>query len=167
MKIVLLLIIALASFPAHAQLYKWTDANGKVHYSDRPLDGGNVKEIRVQSAATPAAGTGGDWRQQESDSRERRIRRDEANREAADAAARNTSGQPYNPSTNRSNKPMTDEEVCRRDAQQIAFSEKVPSLSFDRGVGGTVTVSEAERQAIVRQRKENHALLCGPGQRTR
>jgi hypothetical protein len=166
MKIVLLLIVTLASLPAHAQLYKWTDANGKVHYSDRPLDGGNVKEIRVQRAATPAAGSGGDWRQQESDSRDRRIRRDEANREA-DTAARDTGGQPYNPSMNRSNKPMTDEEVCRRDAQQITFSEKVRSLSFDRGVGGTVNVSEAERQAIVRQRKENHALLCGQGQRTR
>ena len=32
----LLFFIALASAPAHADLYKWTDAQGKVHYSDQP-----------------------------------------------------------------------------------------------------------------------------------
>lgn len=61
---------------------------------------------------------------------------------------------------------MTDDEVCKRDAQQIEFSEKVPKLAFGNS-NGSVSVSEEERQAIVRQRKENHALLCGSGQRTR
>lgn len=167
MKIILPLILALAALPAYAQLYKWTDADGKVHYSDRPQDGARSKEIAVQRAATkPAAAPANDWQQRELESRERRLQRETANQEAADTAARNSGKTPYNPSQHRNNKAMSDDEVCKRDAQQIEFSEKVPRLAFG-GANGSVAVSEEERQAIVRQRKENHALLCGSGQRTR
>jgi len=167
MKIILPLILALAALPAHAQLYKWTDADGKVHYSDRPQDGVKSKEIAVQRpAAKPAAAPVDGWQQRELESRERRLQRETANQEAADTAARKNGKLPYNPSMHRNNNPMTDDEVCKRDAQQIEFSEKVPRLAFGSS-SGSVTVSEEERQAIVRQRKENHALLCGSGQRTR
>jgi len=164
MKILLPLMLAVAAVPAHAQLYKWTDANGKVHYSDRPQDGVKSKEIAVQRPASSQAPVD-DWQRRELESRERRMQREVANQEAADSAARNGGKTQYNPSAHRNNKPMTDDEVCKRDAQQIEFSEKVPRLAFG-GASGSVTVSEEERQAIVRQRKENHALLCGSGQRT-
>lgn len=159
MKNIIPLLMALLAVPANAQLFKWTDASGKVHYSDRPQDGANVKELPVQRPTQPATPHVDDWRQRERESRERRLQREEANQEAADAAAR----EPYNPSMHRSNKPMTDEEVCTRDAQQIAFAEKTKKISFRQGVVAT----EEERQEVIRQRKENHALLCGPGQRTR
>ena len=165
MRIFLSLVLALSALPAHAQLYKWTDANGVVHYSDRPQDGANAKVLQVRREAQPASPSD-DWRKRELESRERRLHREEANQEADDTAARNAARAPYNPSMNRSNKPMSDEELCLRDAQQIAFSEKAKSLAFLRG-GTTTVVSEEERQAIIRQRKENHALMCGPGQRTR
>ena len=162
------LLLALAAVPAHAQLYKWTDASGKVHYSDRPQDGAHAQQLKVERAApaATAAPAADDWRQRDREARERRIRQDQAEREAEAAAARRAEQLPYNPSAHRSDKPMTDEEVCARDAQQIAYSEKVKKLAFT-GSGGTVAVSEEERQAIVRQRKENHALLCGPNQRKR
>jgi hypothetical protein len=51
LKALLLLMLAL---PAHAQMYKWTDANGTVHYSDRPQDGVAAKPLQTESA--PAAG---------------------------------------------------------------------------------------------------------------
>ncbi len=156
-------MIALASVPAHAQLYKWTDASGKVHYSDRPQEGVNSKELAVEQAPQRAAPASDDWRQRERESRERRLVRENANREADDVAARNASKSPYNPSMHRSNKAMTDEEMCTRDAQQIVFAEKTKSISFRNGVAAT----EEERQAVIQQRKENHALLCGSGQRTR
>ncbi|MTW09003.1 DUF4124 domain-containing protein [Pseudoduganella eburnea] len=162
MKKIIPLLIAMAAVPAHAQLYKWTDAGGKVHYSDRPQDGVNSKELTVQrpaQPAVPAAPAADDWRQRERESRERRMQREQANDDAADAAAR----EPYNPSMHRSNKPMTDDEVCTRDAQQIAYAEQAKKISFRQGVVAT----EEERQAVIRQRKENHALLCGPGQRRR
>jgi len=155
-------MIALAAMPAYAQLYKWTDADGKVHYADRPQDGASAKELTVQRPNPPATATD-NWRQREVESREQRMHREQANREADAEAARNAAKLPYNPSMHRSNKPMTDDEVCTRDAQQIAFAEKVKNISFRSGVAAT----EEERQAVIQQRKENHALLCGQGQRTR
>jgi len=159
MKNIIPFLFALAALPVHAQIYKWTDASGKVHYSDRPQDGTHAKELAVQRPAQAAAPMGDDWRQRERESRERRLQREEANQDAADARAR----EPYNPSMHRSNKPMTDDEVCTRDAQQIVFAEKTKHISFRQGVPAT----EEERQEVIRQRKENHDLLCGPGQRRR
>lgn len=168
MKMILPLVIALAAMPAYAQLYKWTDADGKVHYSDHPQDGTTIKEIPVQRAAPAQPAAAADnWRQRELDSRAQRMHREQSNRAAGEAASRNAARGAYNPSMNRSDKPMSDEDVCNRDAQQIAYSESGKGLTFSRGNGTSATASEEERQAIIRQRKENHALLCGPGQRSR
>jgi Domain of unknown function (DUF4124) len=38
------------ALPASAQMYKWVDANGKVHYSDKPPPS-NVKTERLREAA--------------------------------------------------------------------------------------------------------------------
>jgi glutaredoxin len=42
-----LLLCALA-FALHAQVYKWTDSTGKVHYGDRPPDDANKQELRIR-----------------------------------------------------------------------------------------------------------------------
>ncbi|WP_298440770.1 DUF4124 domain-containing protein [uncultured Ferrimonas sp.] len=34
-----LLLLLLLALPASAEIYKWVDANGKVHYSDKPVSG--------------------------------------------------------------------------------------------------------------------------------
>lgn len=44
---------ALVLAPAHAALYKWTDANGRVVYSDQPPMG-NYKTELVQGASPPS-----------------------------------------------------------------------------------------------------------------
>lgn len=36
MRILLALVLVLQAFPAAAQLYRWTDASGRVHYTDTP-----------------------------------------------------------------------------------------------------------------------------------
>lgn len=170
MKQLLLVVLALAVLPAHAQLYKWTDANGKVHYSDHPQDGANAKAVTVPRAAPagPAgAAAGDDWRERERESRERLVKRQQDERRADAVAAAQAARQPYNPSMHKSDKPMTDDDMCTRDAQQIAFSEKAKRLAFNRSNGTSAVASEEETREIVRQRKENHALLCGPNQRRR
>ncbi|HEX9449856.1 MAG TPA: DUF4124 domain-containing protein [Burkholderiales bacterium] len=47
----------LVSMPAAAQTYKWTDADGKVHYSDQPPPANAKEQVTVKprkpSAATP------------------------------------------------------------------------------------------------------------------
>jgi hypothetical protein len=52
-----------AALPAYAQLYKWVDSSGKVHYSDKPPPG-NVKTEKLRPPARPpsppAAGASAD-----------------------------------------------------------------------------------------------------------
>lgn len=43
------LMLVLLSTQAVAEVYKWTDANGKVHYSDKPA--GNGEPIRIRKTA--------------------------------------------------------------------------------------------------------------------
>ncbi|WP_342118192.1 hypothetical protein [Pseudoduganella sp. OTU4001] len=119
-------------------------------------------------AHAPAASAGGDdWRERERESRVRLVKREQDERREAAAEAARAARTPYNPSMHKSDKPMTDDEVCTRDAQQIAYSEKAKRLAFNRGAAGSTVASEEETREIVRQRKENHALLCGPNQRRR
>jgi len=49
----LLVLCALLAPPVHAALYKWTDANGRVVYSDQPPMG-NFKAELVQGASPPS-----------------------------------------------------------------------------------------------------------------
>lgn len=44
-----LLIIAM---PLHAGVYKWTDSDGQVHYSDSPQSVGGVEELNVEEPAS-------------------------------------------------------------------------------------------------------------------
>jgi hypothetical protein len=61
---------------------------------------------------------------------------------------------------------MTDEEMCRRDRQQIEYAEKTKHLSIAYGNGMPRILTEAQRQEVISERKANHALTCGSGGRS-
>jgi cytoskeletal protein RodZ len=43
-----------SSQPAPARVYKWTDANGQVHYGDKPQGTGSEQvEVKIQNAISP------------------------------------------------------------------------------------------------------------------
>jgi glutaredoxin len=46
--ILAVVLFAAAAFAAHAQVYKWTDSTGKVHYGDRPPEDANKQELRIR-----------------------------------------------------------------------------------------------------------------------
>jgi hypothetical protein len=93
----LLAVIAggwLVAVPALAQTYKWTDAEGKIHYSDQPPPA-NAKDpvtVRPRKPATPGAPVASEkqlpaarqktYVEQEADFRKRRV--EAAEREAAE-----------------------------------------------------------------------------------
>ena len=67
-RVLLLCAAALASLPAFAQLYRWTDDKGVIHYSDKPPARGEAKKVDTQvnsysgpatvsTTGAPAAGT--------------------------------------------------------------------------------------------------------------
>jgi hypothetical protein len=56
MRAIALLVLACLWTAASAQVYTWRDASGKVHYSDTPPPGVDVKKMRGGTqAGTPAA----------------------------------------------------------------------------------------------------------------
>lgn len=46
--ILVAVLLAALALAAHAQVYKWTDSTGKVHYGDRPPDDANKQELRIR-----------------------------------------------------------------------------------------------------------------------
>jgi len=56
--IVSTLMLALISLTAHAEIYKWTDENGKIHFSDKPVgEKAKTLDIKVQKANPSSAKT--------------------------------------------------------------------------------------------------------------
>lgn len=50
----LFLLAALFALPAAAGVYKWTDAQGRAHYSDAPPATAKTTQIKLQTYAGPA-----------------------------------------------------------------------------------------------------------------
>ena len=83
--LIALTALTLCAAPAYAELYKWVDEQGKVHYSDQPASG-KVKsekklEIRNQPAAAPAASANKSWQEKNLEYKKRQS-------SAADAEAK-------------------------------------------------------------------------------
>jgi len=45
-------ILTICTFAATAEVYKWVDENGKVHYSDKPINQ-DSKQIQIRDSITP------------------------------------------------------------------------------------------------------------------
>lgn len=60
---ILLAVLCAAAAPAHADVYRWVDANGKVHYSDTPPPEGaqkmGIQSGRADKPATTAQANSG------------------------------------------------------------------------------------------------------------
>ena len=94
------LVCVLALNPASAEIYKWTDADGNVHYGDRPVgdgtaNGGQVEVVAIASSRTSAdrVQAGVDARRERDSVRadaraERQAAREEEEKAEAEQAAR-------------------------------------------------------------------------------
>jgi hypothetical protein len=91
-----LIVLTLWTATAYAGLYKWVDAQGKVHYSDQPASG-NVKsekklDIQNHSAPAPAASTNKSWQEKNLEYKKRQSSAADADakkqKEAEDAKAK-------------------------------------------------------------------------------
>ena len=50
--VVALLLAASLALPAGAQIYKWTDSTGKVHYGDKPPAGAKTDQVKVDAVTS-------------------------------------------------------------------------------------------------------------------
>lgn len=88
MKRLLLLSLLLASAPATAEIVKWVDSQGKVHYGDQPPPGAKAQQpmnIKNQPGALGGAGAGQkSAAEQEQEFRKRQMEEADAEKKAAE-----------------------------------------------------------------------------------
>lgn len=53
--LILTAVVHLVSLAAHAEVYKWTDENGRVQYGDRPPQDRSAKPVQGANVASPTA----------------------------------------------------------------------------------------------------------------
>ena len=135
-----------ALVPASAQVYKWVDDTGKIHYGERPPQGQKAQEVG-QRLANPAprpdkaATSGPDWKEKELEFRRRRIEsgQTEAKQEKRDAAKR---------------------QACNRARDQLAQMKTARRLYRLNDQGERVYQSDAERQASIAQSEQQLEQHC-------
>ncbi|MCH8620276.1 DUF4124 domain-containing protein [Undibacterium sp. TS12] len=102
------LALVLAAPASHADIYKWVDADGKTHYSERKEDAGKskVEEVKIKSSPeTTNTATRPGWQEQEAEFRQRQIQRQQEEAKANKPA-------PVKPRQLYSEKPETDASRC-------------------------------------------------------
>lgn len=88
-------LLAALSAPCDAQIYKWTDSNGKTVFGDKPPStaGKTISSVNTTTAPQESATKNTDWAEKERDLRVRMAQR-QANAIAANSPATNSSLMP-------------------------------------------------------------------------
>ena len=79
-KIIQIIVITLLLVgSAHAEVYKWTDDRGKIHYSDQPVK--NSQQLQVNESSDPGPGVSGEQREERRRKLLQALEEDRAKRE--------------------------------------------------------------------------------------
>ena len=136
----LLVVILLSLAPvAFAQVYKWTDTGGTVHYSETPpATGTNYKQIRTTGSAAPIA------------SPPALANNAGAPSEAAEPAA---AAQPV------ADTPENRDKMCTALKANLASLQGKAPVVMQQG-GKNVVLDDAERQAQTASAQKQYAQYC-------
>jgi hypothetical protein len=135
----LVLLLALASPVAWAQVYKWVDENGRVHYGEKPPPGAKSSAVKPPIAAPGSSARSPDVQSQELDFRDRQMKRnaDEA-RQAQDAANRAA--------------------ICSNAKERLELAERAALFRMEKGE--RVFLSDAEQKAETENRRAAVTRYC-------
>ena len=149
MKILLVISIFLLGgiSPAKAELYKWVDEQGKVHYSDQPASGKIKSETKLEIANQPAK-AGADntktWQEKDLDYKKR----------LADAAEAETKKQQV------AQDAKTKLENCDKAKQNLSQLESnLPVTTFNENTGRTI-LNEAQRADATEKARKSVSEWC-------
>lgn len=135
---------ALLAVPAAAQVYKWTDDDGRVHYSDTPPSDTDATLLPIESAETDLEAT---LREQVARERELELREqteaDEAEDAAAEAAHR-----------------AAVERACAQARERVATIESARRISRVGADGIRRTYNEEERAAALAEARQQVREWC-------
>lgn len=139
-KTVLVGIVCLAlSNSVMAKVYKWTDSNGKVHYSDKPIKQGDVEEVKIKTTKPDPA----EARRLKEQTRKMKQKTRSLKNKLKQSASRPTSKRQS------SNTSAKDKARCEKYKQRLAKyrREGVEGINPVTGRRGKMT-GEGKRQAI-------------------
>ena len=135
----------LAASTAHAQVYRWVDEQGKVHYGERPPSGAKASPVEDRLAAPPGAPApkaAPDASQQERDFQRRRMEREQ--KEASEQKAAEKAKQ-----------------QCERERSRLAqlrTARRIPAGVDDKG--DRRYLSDAERADAIGSQEAAVARTC-------
>jgi hypothetical protein len=137
----LLLILCGVAPPAHAQVYKWVDANGKTHYGDAPPQSGKaMPEVVKTPPAANLLEPAPSWEEKDRDFRRRRIEQE------AMKPKEETS-----PSS---------QQICASARYKIQMLDGKLVYRIDKKTGERVYMEDAERAAIESRARQDMANHC-------
>lgn len=144
MKRSLLLCLLLLCFNANAGLYKWVDADGKVHYSDEPPP----VNVNAEALSTPKAATNApsekSYVEREADMKKALKTKEEADKKAAkqqeDAAAK--------------------QKYCASLRSHLATLEKASRIATLNEKGESVIMDDAMRQQQIEEAHKQLSTNC-------
>jgi hypothetical protein len=143
------LLLALLAIPAGAEIYKWTDVQGKVHYGDQPPSGSIPRPFNPQ---TPKAAE---------------ARADEARRNAAEQTARKRVEQETALEAERKKQAGSEEETrrkadnCQRARNNLDMLQRMGMRLTTVDVQGRArTLDAAARQAEIDRANQMIAENC-------
>ena len=134
------LMLALAVPAALAQVFKWVDENGRVHYGEKPPPGTKANAVKPPAGAPNSPAVPQDLQSEEREFRGRQIkkREDEA-RQAQDAANRDA--------------------LCRYAKERLSIAERAVLFRMEKGE--RVFYSDAEQKAEIESRRAAVTQSCG------
>jgi hypothetical protein len=136
------LITAVMALPAHAQIYKWTDANGKIQYSDSPPASSRANASVVKTAPAPeTAGKEPSWEEKDREYRSRKAQQNSASRAEESPAERSSAQQ------------------CSEARARIAQFNGRMIYRLDKN-GERVFVEDSERATIEKNARDTIARHC-------
>jgi hypothetical protein len=135
----LAMLLALAVPVASAQVYKWVDEKGRVHYGEEPPAGSKPSAVKPPAAPPNAPAKAQDLQSQELEFRRRQLKRGEDEvSQARDAANR--------------------EGHCSNAKERLAIAEQ--AALYRREKGEKVFFSDAEQKAEVESRRAAVTRYC-------
>ncbi len=141
-----ILLLSTFATAATAEVYRWVDEQGNVHFGDKPPASEAVDEVKIRKAPTPVPGSDPASRLEAQQKllnamREERILKQEAEREAAQQQAER-------------------QQKCQRARNELLDYERSSAIYNLDDEGNRIYMSGAERDAFIQKLRDDIHRHC-------
>ena len=143
MKYLLIILLLIISPFSHAQMYKWTDEDGHVHYSRTAPQNYQAQEVKIRTSPVDY-NTQQRLKKLSDDLNERHTDRKQAREEGIEAAEQQKKIEAF----------------CQKAKSQVALLKSGASISARTADGTRVNVSDADRTVRLAKINSHVTKLC-------